>query len=314
MKCATAHMRIYLHFCVFTIQNRRGESRNARPFRSRSRGSSQPPRLPCRPPPGRRRRRPAALPGDRNELRRFPISIGISPLPAFCPFRTRPRPLFPAPEQSCRQSRARHSIPGKRARPGGRFEALHRQNRGLFAVPAERKRSARTGNVSVKGTAVWAVFFFFHAPHSAARRCPPHTEPSGRGCPRVSHREKGEDGPPAALCQPPRQSPAPPSVSRMEGAPGRAPRASLRTDLPALVTIISVPSWLNSSHSAFISSCTLTLATFGFFFTGALAAAAVPAEQPETAADPAAAPPAPSGGSGPGGGGLAPAAAAPPKG
>lgn len=84
--------------------------------------------------------------------------------------------------------------------------------------------------------------------------------------------------------------------------------------LPALVTIISVPSWLNSSHSAFISSCTLTLATFGFFFTGALAAAAVPAEQPETAAGPAAAPPAPSGGSGPGGGGLAPAAAAPPKG
>ena len=39
------------------------------------------------------------------------------------------------------------------------------------------------------------------------------------------------------------------------------------------MTIISVPSWLNSSHSAFISSCTLTLATFAFFFTGALAAA-----------------------------------------
>lgn len=39
------------------------------------------------------------------------------------------------------------------------------------------------------------------------------------------------------------------------------------THLPALVTIISVPSWLNSSQSAFISSCTLMLATLGFFFT-----------------------------------------------
>lgn len=37
--------------------------------------------------------------------------------------------------------------------------------------------------------------------------------------------------------------------------------------LPALVTIISVPSWLNSSHKAFISSCTLMLATLGFFLT-----------------------------------------------
>lgn len=35
-------------------------------------------------------------------------------------------------------------------------------------------------------------------------------------------------------------------------------------DLPALVTIISVPSWLNSSHSGFISSCTITLDTRGF--------------------------------------------------
>lgn len=34
--------------------------------------------------------------------------------------------------------------------------------------------------------------------------------------------------------------------------------------LPALVTIISVPSWLNSSHSGFISSCTTTLDTRGF--------------------------------------------------
>lgn len=40
--------------------------------------------------------------------------------------------------------------------------------------------------------------------------------------------------------------------------------------LPALVTIISVPSWLNSSQSAFISSCTVMLATFGFFLMGAL--------------------------------------------
>lgn len=39
------------------------------------------------------------------------------------------------------------------------------------------------------------------------------------------------------------------------------------THLPALVTIISVPSWLNSSQSAFISNCTLMLATLGFFFT-----------------------------------------------
>jgi uncharacterized membrane protein len=41
---------------------------------------------------------------------------------------------------------------------------------------------------------------------------------------------------------------------------------------------------LNSSHSAFISSCTLTLATFAFFFTGALAAAAQLAPGPSGSA------------------------------
>lgn len=180
------------------LQNRRGERRNARPFRSRSRGSSQPPRgrpaagpasLP--PPAGtpQEAARSSALPGDRNELGRLTISIGVSPLsPRFARFERGPG--------LC--SRPRSRTAGGAAlviRSWGNalvLEALSRQNRGLFAVPAERKRSARTGNVSVKGTAVRAVLsFFFSLPaqrgpalptaHGAFGPRPPARFASGEG-------------------------------------------------------------------------------------------------------------------------------------
>lgn len=51
--------------------------------------------------------------------------------------------------------------------------------------------------------------------------------------------------------------------------------------LPALVTIISVPSWLNSSHRGFISSCTITLDTRGFLGPCPVASTVAWASEPD---------------------------------